>query len=62
VSQELKPVHAKRCYACIQWDGTRSYNAELQIVKVDPGSLGFCRITRQQVKGTHHCPQFFQLR
>jgi hypothetical protein len=62
VSQDIKPVHVKRCYACIQWDGTRSFNRELMIVKVDPAIMGFCRIHRSQVKGSHTCSQFFPLR
>jgi hypothetical protein len=62
VSQDIKPVHVKRCYSCIQWDGVRSFNRELQIVKVDAASSGFCRVLRTQTKGSHTCPQFFQMR
>ena len=62
MSQDLKPIAAKRCYACIQWEGTRSYSPETKLVKVDVGREGKCLVHRTLVKGSHYCNQFFQLK
>lgn len=60
--QELKESGTKHCYACIQWDGQRSFYPDKKQIKVDAGCEGVCRITRQKVKGGAHCDQFFPLR
>lgn len=62
MGQEMKEAGKKNCYACIQWDGQRSYYADKQIIKVDIGREGVCRITRQKIKGSGHCESFFPLR
>lgn len=62
MAQEMKEPGKKHCYACIQWDGTRSYYPEKKLIKVDVQSEGLCRVTRQKIKGSGHCDQFFPLR
>jgi hypothetical protein len=62
MSQEFMEAGKKHCYACIQWDGQRTYYADKKIIKVDTGKEGTCRITRQKIKGSGHCDQFFPLR
>lgn len=62
MSQDFKPIIAKRCYACIQWEGIRSYDPEKKIVKVDVGREGKCLVHRTMVKGDHYCDAFFQLK
>jgi len=62
MSQEIKPAGKKYCYACIQWDGQRSYYADKQTIKVDTGREGVCRITRRKIKGSCQCESFFPLR
>ncbi len=62
MSQDLKPIAAKRCYACIQWEGVRSYDRGTQMVKVDVGREGKCLVHRTMVKGSHFCDQFFPLK
>lgn len=62
MSQDLLHPGVRRCYACIQWDGRRSYDAEKGSIKTDPGSDGNCRVKHQMVKGSHYCDLFFPLR
>jgi len=62
MSQDFYPIGQHHCYACIQWDGTRSYDAEHGKIKVDSGSLGTCRITHAQVRGTSSCDNYYPLR
>jgi len=62
MSQELKEAGVKKCYACIQWDGTRTFYPAKKQIKVDTGSEGTCRITHMKAKGGGHCEQFFPLR
>ncbi len=62
MAQEMKEAGKKHCYACIQWDGQRSYYPDKKIIKVDVGNLGICRVTRQKTKGSGQCDQFFPLR
>lgn len=61
MSQDLKPIAAKRCYACIQWEGVRSYDRQTKMAKVDVGREGKCLVHRTLVKGSHYCDQFYQL-
>jgi hypothetical protein len=62
MSQELKEIGVKRCYACIQWDGQRTFYPEKKQIKVDVGSMGTCLVTHTKIKGSGHCDQFFPLR
>ncbi|HOX48586.1 MAG TPA: hypothetical protein P5165_10865 [Spirochaetia bacterium] len=62
MSQELYPVGSKRCFACIQWEGRRSYDPEKKLIKADAGSAGRCLVIHQDVKGSHYCDNYFPLR
>jgi hypothetical protein len=60
--QDLLPQGSRHCFACIQWDGQRTYHPERNIIKVAPASEGTCRIKRSKVKGSSVCDQFFALK
>ncbi len=60
--QDLLPRGARHCFACIQWDGKRTYHPERDIIKVDPTTEGNCRIKRSMVKGSSFCDQYFALK
>lgn len=62
MSQDIMPAGKKKCYACIQWDGQRSYYADKQAIKVDVGREGLCRITKKKIKGSSSCDTFFPLK
>ncbi|HOX91486.1 MAG TPA: hypothetical protein PLC54_01085 [Spirochaetales bacterium] len=62
MSQEMKEAGKRACYACIQWDGQRSYYADKQIIKVDPGKEGLCRVSHKKVRGSSQCESFYALR
>jgi hypothetical protein len=62
MSKELKEAGVKKCYACIQWEGIRTFYPATRQIKVDAGSEGKCLITHQKTKGGGHCDQFFPLR
>ena len=60
--QDLYPAGTKHCFACIQWDGRRTYEKESGKIKTDPGSEGWCRFYHMNVKGSHYCDNFSPLR
>ncbi len=62
MSRDLKESGVRKCYACIQWDGVRTFYPEKKQVKVDVGTDGTCLLTHQKTKGSNHCDQFFPLR
>jgi hypothetical protein len=62
VSQDILKTGVRHCYACIQWDGRRSYDSANASIKTDPGSEGLCRVKHRQVKGNLHCDLFFPLK
>lgn len=62
MEQDLKKAGMKRCYACIQWEGQRTYYADKQLIKVDVGRTGNCLVLHKPVKGSHFCEEFFPLR
>ena len=53
MSQEFRPIDAKHCYTCIQWDGQRTWYAEKKLVKVDEKKEGLCRVLHKNVKGDY---------
>jgi len=61
MDQDLKKAGVKRCYACIQWEGQRTYYREKKQIKVDPGKEGNCLIYRKKVKGSFACDKFHPL-
>jgi hypothetical protein len=62
MGQELKKSQVKHCYACIQWEGQRTYYPEKQIIKVDINREGKCLVHKKEVKGSSFCEQYFPLR
>ncbi len=62
MSQELHPAGTRRCFACIQWDGKRSYEPERKLIKADAGCEGICRLSHHMTKGSGVCAQFYALR
>ncbi|HTX71497.1 MAG TPA: hypothetical protein VMC79_01610 [Rectinemataceae bacterium] len=60
--QEIYPAGTRRCFACIQWDGRRSYDQKTQKIKTDAGADGWCRMKHGNTRGTHVCDDFTALR
>lgn len=58
----MYPMGNKRCYACIQWNGSRVLDHEKKLFRVDLGSEGKCLITQRKVKGNFTCPEFFPVK
>lgn len=62
MSQDFKPAESGKCYACIQWEGVRSYYPEKKIFKVDVKREGRCLVLQKNVKGESTCEHYFPLR
>ncbi len=62
MSQEFKPIDARHCYTCIQWDGQRTWYADKKLVKVDVKKEGPCRVFHKKVKAEYQCEHFFPIR
>lgn len=62
MSQDIKEAGVKRCYACIQWTGQRTYYPSTKTIKVDVGIEGTCLLKHAKTKGSAHCDDFFPLR
>ena len=62
MEQDLKKAGVKRCYACIQWEGQRTYYSDKKLIKVDALREGNCLVHHKKVKGSSSCDQFFPLR
>ncbi len=60
--QDIHHLGAKHCYACIQWDGRRSFDQAAKTIRADIGSEGRCLVKHATVKGTQSCSLFFPLR
>lgn len=58
MAQELKKVDIKRCYACIQWDGQRTWYPAERMVRVDESREGHCRMFHEKRKGSATCERF----
>jgi hypothetical protein len=58
MTREFKKKESKRCFACLQWDGTRSYDREKDIIKVDDMKEDNCRILHKKVRGSAVCDRF----
>ncbi len=56
--RDLRPMNAKRCYACLNWDGVRTvYHSEKKI-KADDNEKANCRFYHQPRFGHDSCEQF----
>ncbi len=65
MSQDFQPMGKKRCYACIQWEGTRIIELDKngkKVIKVDVGSEGYCAVHHCKMRGSKFCDQFFPLK
>jgi len=60
--QDIHQLGAKHCYACIQWDGHRSFDQAAKTIRADIGSEGRCLVKHATVKGTHACALFYPLK
>lgn len=58
MGQDFKPVNVKNCYACLQWDGNRTYYPDRKVVKVDDRTEANCRIYHKKIKGTSFCEHY----
>jgi hypothetical protein len=62
MEQDLKKAGVKRCYACIQWEGQRTYYSDKKMFKVDTHRDGNCLVRHQLTKGSHFCDRFEALK
>ena len=62
VEQDFKKAGVPRCYACIQWEGLRTYYPDKKVFKVSENREGNCRIFHKKVKGSHTCEHFDAVR
>ena len=62
MSQEFKPLDDKHCYTCIQWEGSRSWDKEKRLVKVDEKQSENCLVLHKEVRGDSLCEHFFPIR
>jgi len=61
MARDIRPAKAKRCYACIQWEGNRTYLRDKNEIKVDIGQEGNCLLFHIQKTGNQTCDKFVQL-
>jgi len=62
MAMDIHHLGDKKCYACIQWDGRRTYDPVTKTIKADAGSEGRCLMKHAAYKGTQRCDQFTALR
>lgn len=62
MEQDLKKAGVKRCYACIQWEGQRTYYSDKKMFKVDTHREGNCLVLHHKTKGSHFCDHFDALK
>jgi hypothetical protein len=62
MSKELKKMEGKHCYACLQWDGPRTFDPEKKMLLVDENLEENCLIFHKKVKGSSTCDRFFPFR
>jgi hypothetical protein len=60
--QDIHQLGSRHCFACIQWDGRRSFDPATKTIRADIGSEGRCLVKHANVKGTHYCDLFFSLK
>lgn len=62
MDQDFKKAGVKKCYACIQWEGLRTYYPDKKQIKVAPSHEGNCLVQHKKFKGTHFCDNYEMLR
>lgn len=60
--QDVVGSDAKRCYACIQWEGQRSFDHATKKIKVDAAGMGYCLVKHCSTKGSFACEHYFQIK
>lgn len=60
--QDFKPAGVAKCYACIQWEGQRSFYPDKKQIKVDTKIEGHCLVHHKKTKGESTCEKYFPLR
>lgn len=58
MARDLHPYRVQKCYACIQWEGNRTYFADKKAIKADLGEQGHCRLFHVLKKGSQTCERF----
>jgi hypothetical protein len=62
MAQDILKLGAHHCYACIQWDGTRTVEHEKKQIRADAVSEGICLVKHSKVKGNHVCELYFPIK
>jgi hypothetical protein len=62
MAMDIHQLGDRKCYACIQWDGHRTYDRDSKTIKADISSEGRCLFKHASIKGTRRCEQFSPLR
>jgi hypothetical protein len=62
MAMDIHPLGARKCFACIQWDGPRTFDQAAKTIRADQGSMGRCLVRHSSIKGSQHCEQFSPLR
>jgi len=57
MAKDYKSINAKQCYACMNWDGTRSVSAEKKQILVDDRVYANCRYWHVKQQGDDTCVQ-----
>lgn len=62
MARDLMPAGNRRCYSCVQWEGTRTFFREKKQIKVDPHETGHCLIFKMKKTGSMSCEHHEPLR
>jgi len=62
MAMDIHRLGDRKCYACIQWDGYRSFDHDAKTIKTDVTATGRCLLHHASTRGTHRCDQFSSLR
>lgn len=61
MGREYKSMEEKRCYACIQWEGHRTWDGKTKLVSVNEKSNEHCLVLHKRVRGDGMCERFFPI-
>ena len=61
MSREYKSMEEKHCYACIQWEGHRTWDRKTKQVSVNDKSNEHCLALHKKVRGDGMCERFFPI-
>lgn len=54
-------MEEKHCYACIQWEGHRTWDRKTKQVSVNDKSNEHCLALHKKVRGDGMCERFFPI-